>query len=1171
MAFTNSPLVEFTRISPNRTSPRKHSIDTLTIHCLPVDETELLTKEGWVSLRNIKVGDIIATSDLYCNIIFDSVKSVVPIRKEDVYSFSTGLMATKKHRLMVKGQYELDRPTYYRMREVEDIARLKCSMYIPICGKYKGKGLPISLDEMNFLCAVQADASYTMSSDNKRLTRIDIKVFKQRKIDELRYLLNALHFNYNEYEVVRHDMNPKHNNFGKRFSIKDQRAFDLCYEYLDRKKFKFDWIEMTDAQALYFMEFLSHWDGTRIQRDSGYTEFRYSSAKQQNIDVVMAVMALHGIGSRLDSGISLCFKNKPYKTLGTVDMLKIIPNMEVSCVEVESGAILIRQNNRTSIVGNCMAGNISIETCGAIFADRERKASSNYGIDSKGRIALYCPESDRSWCTSNAAHDDRAITIEVANLTNKEPYPCSEAAMKSLILLCADICKRNNIKKLLWKADKSLIGQVDKQNLDVHRWYAKKSCLPVDTTELLTENGWKYLTTLSIGERVASVNRNTLGIEFTPIIDIVEIRKEEVIKVFGVEVTRDHNMLYCNGHKEFRNTEAKNLLVKDNFSIPSAGYFNASGIDISDKELELIILILTNGRKILNESTFEGISFNIPKYPNRVLSILKDCIYIDDYEMKDGRIDVFDSHLMRFYSKYIEGDNLWKLMNLNKMQVTYLFTSLLQHSGKLSQKVKDLMFAIATLNGAGITKSENGESFLSEPILRKGESSDIRRLTDVSCVTVDSGYILIRQNGSSFVVGNCPGNYLYEKHFYIADEVNKLLGTYDGKNDITVTSSIPKNVPIAKSTNDSNDKIIWDFLKAKGLNDFAVAGVIGNLFAESGLSPINLQNNFEKKLGYNNKGYTKAVDDGTYINFIKDAAGYGLAQWTYWTRKKALLEFAKANKASIGDLRMQLNFLWQEFNNNGRLLTLLRSATSVRMASDFMLKIFERPADMSEAVQEKRASYGMKYYNKFAKAEVKEVTPPVVETPKVEEKKEEIVSTTPIVSEDIKVTIPAEKKITKSKSSNKIAEFFVKLLIEFFKALFNRKPSTKKSTPVDFVLNKKPEENSYAKPKYTPKDPVFERPADMLPAPLPPIKETPKEPVAEPTPLPVVNAFEEYKVKIIKAVNYRSGPGTKYKILGLLNANEVYTISAEEMNGPTKWGKLKSGAGWVSLSFTKRI
>ena len=107
-------------------------------------------------------------------------------------------------------------------------------------------------------------------------------------------------------------------------------------------------------------------------------------------------------------------------------------------------------------------------------------------------------------------------------------------------------------------------------------------------------------------------------------------------------------------------------------------------------------------------------------------------------------------------------------------------------------------------------------------------------------------------------------------------------------------------------------------------------------------------------------------------------------------------------------------------------------------------------------------------------------------------------------------------------------------------------------------------------PPEPPKVPIFERPADMPPAPLP-IKETPKEPIAEPTPLPVVNAFEEYKVKIIKAVNYRSGPGTKYKILGLLNANEIYTISAEEMNGPTKWGKLKSDAGWVSLSFTKRI
>lgn len=125
---------------------------------------------------------------------------------------------------------------------------------------------------------------------------------------------------------------------------------------------------------------------------------------------------------------------------------------------------------------HCMAANLSIETCGSLFARPDYQASSNYGIGSDGRIALYVDEANRSWCTSSAANDNRAVTIEVANTIAYEPYSISDKAYKSLINLLADICKRNGIPKLLWRADKSLIGQVEKQNMTVHRWFAAKSC-----------------------------------------------------------------------------------------------------------------------------------------------------------------------------------------------------------------------------------------------------------------------------------------------------------------------------------------------------------------------------------------------------------------------------------------------------------------------------------------------------------------------------------------------------------------------------------------------------------------------------------------------------------------------------------------------------------------------
>lgn len=168
------------------------------------------------------------------------------------------------------------------------------------------------------------------------------------------------------------------------------------------------------------------------------------------------------------------------------------------------------------------------------------------------------------------------------------------------------------------------------------------------------------------------------------------------------------------------------------------------------------------------------------------------------------------------------------------------------------------------------------------------------------------------------------------------------------------------------NTAKANPEYIWSFFKSKGLNDFAIAGLLGNLFAESNLLPINLQNTFEKKLGMTDAEYTAAVDQGIYNNFVKDSAGYGLAQWTYYSRKEALLEFAHAQKKSIGDLYMQLEFLWNELQAYKSLMKKLNNADSVRSASDAVLHDFEAPADQSESVEIKRESYSQDYYNKYA-------------------------------------------------------------------------------------------------------------------------------------------------------------------------------------------------------------
>lgn len=134
-----------------------------------------------------------------------------------------------------------------------------------------------------------------------------------------------------------------------------------------------------------------------------------------------------------------------------------------------------RNHEIDTITIHCVVGQLSVQTIGDIFAPESRQASSNYAVGYDGSIGMYVEEKDRSWCSSSRDNDHRAVTIEVA-CDKTAPYTVNDKAYAALIELVADICKRNNIKELKWQADKSLIGQVDKQNMSVHRWFANTAC-----------------------------------------------------------------------------------------------------------------------------------------------------------------------------------------------------------------------------------------------------------------------------------------------------------------------------------------------------------------------------------------------------------------------------------------------------------------------------------------------------------------------------------------------------------------------------------------------------------------------------------------------------------------------------------------------------------------------
>ena len=268
-------------------------------------------------------------------------------------------------------------------------------------------------------------------------------------------------------------------------------------------------------------------------------------------------------------------------------------------------------------------------------------------------------------------------------------------------------------------------------------------------------------------------------------------------------------------------------------------------------------------------------------------------------------------------------------------------------------------------------------------------------------------------------------------------DVAALLGTVDKPSVVVPTTQPTTTVDTAKT--------IWGFLIGKGLNAYAVAGLMGNLYAESALKPTNLQNTYEKKLGLSDTAYTQAVDNGSYTNFVRDSAGYGLAQWTFWSRKQGLLQYAQKVKKSIGDLSMQLEFLWQELQGYTAVMKTLKAATSIQVASDAVLTGYERPANQGDAVKTKRAGYGKKYYDLYASSPVTPTTPTVSSTP--------------------------------------------------------------------------------------------------------------------------------YLVKVTASVlNIRKQPTTSSIVTGTIKDRGVYTIVEEASGaGATRWGKLKSGAGWISLDYTKKV
>ena len=149
--------------------------------------------------------------------------------------------------------------------------------------------------------------------------------------------------------------------------------------------------------------------------------------------------------------------------------------------------------------------------------------------------------------------------------------------------------------------------------------------------------------------------------------------------------------------------------------------------------------------------------------------------------------------------------------------------------------------------------------------------------------------------------------------------------------------------------------------------DTGAAAIMGNLQAESAINPRNLQNSYEKKLGYSDESYTAAVDSGRISRekFMNDSAGYGLAQWTHYSRKKNLYDWLIPD-VSIGDLGGQLRFLIMEIGAYGLTDQLRSEKLSLWDKTALVLRKYEKPADQTDANVDRRNRYSQQFLDKYA-------------------------------------------------------------------------------------------------------------------------------------------------------------------------------------------------------------
>lgn len=441
----------------------------------------------------------------------------------------------------------------------------------------------------------------------------------------------------------------------------------------------------------------------------------------------------------------------------------------------------------TKITIHHMAGVMSVEQFGNLVANPAREMSANYCIGSDGRIGLFCEEKDRSWCSSSQWNDNRAITIEVSNSEVSAEWPVSGVVYRSLIKLCIDICKRNSIKKLEFTGDRN-------GSLTYHYMYSSTLCLPVKRTELLTPNGWKSLADIKIGDIVATAHIDDMSIKFDTVENVIPIKTQDTYELRDFEATSDHRIVYYNQYGRQYIGQFKDVydLPWQTYFINAGHIFDTPGLyNLSLPEIEFLVAVQADGYYMKDGDCLYGVEFHLKKERkiSQLLSLFDSLDYAYNIcNQSDGttKIRLYGAKYVKYCEQYLKDKVFtWDWLNMSDEQAEHFLNVILLYDGcvanqsyssEIPQNV-DVVQAIAALHGVGtkLSKEHNRLFFKKEKRSFNGKDRKRKPKQQVSCVTVRSGFILVRQHGRTTITGNCPGPWIKAHTGDICAQVNHAL------------------------------------------------------------------------------------------------------------------------------------------------------------------------------------------------------------------------------------------------------------------------------------------------------------------------------------------------------------------------------------------------------------